>query len=159
LTDYDRISSRELIYTGVRRTPVCAILGWNGAAELFATTLDVYLTLGMIPEDPADTDTADGRPATRSYARARLCRMMGGDTDMVPEEITTSIAEGIFQQQCDRLQHAEGYAAARLKRVARDQTLTAALILSGSGEFLARHAFRWHHETGDRSLTDTLGPA
>src|SRR5262249_3527494 len=42
LTDYVRLYTHELIYTGVRRTPLCAILGFNGAAELFATTLDAY---------------------------------------------------------------------------------------------------------------------
>src|SRR5207248_885359 len=95
-TDYDRIFSRELLYTGVRRTPVCAILGWNGAAELFATTLDVYLTLGMIPENPTDTDTADGRPATKANARTRLSRMFCGDPETVPGENVVSLAEGIY---------------------------------------------------------------
>jgi probable H4MPT-linked C1 transfer pathway protein len=160
LTDYDRISTRELVYTGVRRTPVCAILGFNGAAELFATTLDAYLLLNMIPENPADTDTADGRPATRAYAHARIARMLGGDASMVTEDTTTSIAEGVFKQQCDRLRYARDFAGSRLERVTgkTDVELKPALILSGSGEFLARHAFRYHHNPGDRSLTDTLGP-
>jgi uncharacterized hydantoinase/oxoprolinase family protein len=30
---------------GARRTPLCALLGADGAAEFFATTLDVYLIL------------------------------------------------------------------------------------------------------------------
>ena len=72
-TDTERLGSGELVYTGVRRTPVCALadrLPFGGvptglAAELFATTHDVYLTLGALPEKPDDTDTADGRPATR----------------------------------------------------------------------------------------------
>src|SRR5439155_1586656 len=44
-TDTDRLASGELVYTGVRRTPACALLGGGGAAEFFATTLDVYLLL------------------------------------------------------------------------------------------------------------------
>ena len=43
-------------------------------AELFATTLDVYLTLGEIPSDPGDLSTADGRPATVSKVRSENWR-------------------------------------------------------------------------------------
>src|SRR5205085_10035094 len=74
-TDWERLKSRELVYTGVRRTPVCALTDGDGAAELFATTLDVYLILGKIPEDSTNLDTADGRPATIDLAHARLARM------------------------------------------------------------------------------------
>src|SRR4051812_32682155 len=40
-TDADRLKAGELVYTGVRRTAVCALLGTGGAAEFFATTHDV----------------------------------------------------------------------------------------------------------------------
>ena len=102
-TDFERLATRELLYTGVRRTPVCAILGFDGAAEFFATMLDVYLILGMISEDPADCDTADGRPATRTHARSRLCRMLGGDAESIAEERVTALAEEMFQQQAGRV--------------------------------------------------------
>ena len=57
-------------------TPLCAVArrvlfrgrGCPVAAELFATTLDVHLLTGGLPEDASDTDTADGRPATKSCA-------------------------------------------------------------------------------------------
>ena len=52
-------------------------------AELFATTLDAYLVLDQVPEDAEDRDTADGRPATRPCAHARLSRMLGGDPKMI----------------------------------------------------------------------------
>jgi probable H4MPT-linked C1 transfer pathway protein len=80
-TDPDRLRHRELLYTGVRRTPVAALLGASVAAELFATTLDVYLVLGEVPEDAADRGTADGRAATRRAARARLARMLCADVE------------------------------------------------------------------------------
>ncbi|MFL6120051.1 helix-turn-helix domain-containing protein, partial [Actinophytocola sp.] len=82
-TDPARLQSGELVYTGIRRTPVCALLGDLGAAEFFATTHDVYLILGMTPADPADRDTADGRPATLECAHARLARMVCGDAESV----------------------------------------------------------------------------
>ena len=76
LTDVARLQSGELVYTGVRRTPLCAFPAspvWKGqqtplAAELFATTLDVYLLLGDIPEVGEDCHTANGQPATRAAA-------------------------------------------------------------------------------------------
>src|SRR5262249_24868818 len=42
-TDPERLDCGELVYTGIRRTPICALLGGNIAAEVFATTLDAYL--------------------------------------------------------------------------------------------------------------------
>src|SRR5205807_547928 len=39
-TDSERLEAEELVYTGVRRTPLCALRG-DVVAELFATTLDV----------------------------------------------------------------------------------------------------------------------
>ncbi len=74
-TDVDRLKWDELVYTGVRRTPVCALLGPKVAAEFFATTLDVYLVLGLIPEDEEDCNTADNRPAAKTWAsvRRRTC--------------------------------------------------------------------------------------
>ncbi|MGE3803939.1 MAG: hydantoinase/oxoprolinase family protein, partial [Gemmataceae bacterium] len=74
-TDPERLRSGELVYTGVRRTPLCALLGSSVAAELFATTLDVYLVLGELAENSDDCDSADGRPATKQQAHARLARM------------------------------------------------------------------------------------
>ena len=89
-TDPDRLLAGELVYTGVVRSPVCAVaptLPWRGqscptAHELFATTRDAYLILGELAEDPAATDTADGRPATRTAAHDRLARAICADRDM-----------------------------------------------------------------------------
>src|SRR5690606_12298586 len=71
-TDTERLLSGELVYTGVERTPACALLrtiSYRGtmcpiANELFATARDAWLILGELPEDPIDKRTADGRPAT-----------------------------------------------------------------------------------------------
>ncbi len=97
-TDTDRLRHGELVYAGVRRTPVCALatmLPHRGvptglAAELFATTHDVYLTLGELPDDPGDTSTADGRPATRERARDRLARMVCADRETFADEDASS---------------------------------------------------------------------
>jgi probable H4MPT-linked C1 transfer pathway protein len=91
-TDPDRLSNYELVYSGVRRTPICALLGSDVAAELFATTRDAYLLLGLVPEDATDTDTADGRPATRDHAHARMSRMVCGDAETTWADITQALA-------------------------------------------------------------------
>src|SRR5262249_413708 len=87
-TDRQRLKCQELVYTGVRRTPVCGLLGPSVSAEFFATTLDVYLLLGQVAEDETDYGTADGRPATRLFAHARLARMLGGDGETCEREET-----------------------------------------------------------------------
>src|SRR5262249_36556925 len=69
-TDTERLATGELVYTGVSRTPICAVshtLPWRGrqcsmASELFATTADAYVLLGDLQEQCDATWTADGRP-------------------------------------------------------------------------------------------------
>jgi probable H4MPT-linked C1 transfer pathway protein len=132
LTDPERLRSGELVYTGVRRTPLCALLGARGAAELFATTLDVFLVLGGLEEDAADFDTADGRPATRAAAHARLARMLCADVETSTEEERRKLAELALLRQVGHLTGAVEGVAKRLSGPPRT------VVLSGSGEFLAR---------------------
>jgi (4-(4-[2-(gamma-L-glutamylamino)ethyl]phenoxymethyl)furan-2-yl)methanamine synthase len=133
-TDIERMRYRELAYTGARRTPLCALLGSEVAAELFATTLDAYLILKMIAEDPADCDTADGRPATRHHAHARLARMLCGDIESISQEQTRSLARKAFDVQRSRIADAVNAGRGRLP------SAPSAAVIAGSGEFLARDA-------------------
>jgi probable H4MPT-linked C1 transfer pathway protein len=133
-TDPERFRAKELIYTGVRRTPLCALLGSEGAAELFATTLDVYLVLGCLPEDPDDHNTADGRPATRAAAHARLARMVCADLETSTEEQREELADLVAVRQTRMLRDA---LRQNLERVGIADG-PAAVILAGEGEFLAR---------------------
>jgi probable H4MPT-linked C1 transfer pathway protein len=135
LTDTERLRSRELVYTGVRRTPVCALLPAAVAAEWFATTLDVYLVLGRVPEGD-DGNTADGRPATRACARARLARMLGGDAETCAAGAVTWLALRAARAQ-------EKLVRAGLRCVlGRLGALPGTAVLAGSGEFLARRVLR-----------------
>jgi probable H4MPT-linked C1 transfer pathway protein len=176
-TDYDRLFNRELVYSGVRRTPVCALLPHVTAAELFATTLDAYLILGLIPENPDDRDTADGRPATKKYAHARLARMYCADSEMVSEENIVSFAEGIRDAQRNRISDSYNAAKRRLddipstnvpeyaRGIPKEQRADMLrflakrepvwLITSGAGEFLVRD---WLARDSNVSIYDQLGP-
>ena len=105
--DVGRMTSGELVYTGVERTPVAALvrsLPHRGihrpvASELFARSQDAWLILGELPEDPACTDTADGGPATRDAARVRLARMMLLDPESFSMGDARAAAEWIATAQ------------------------------------------------------------
>jgi hypothetical protein len=135
-SDIERLRCQELVYTGIRRTPVCALLGAEGAAEWFATMLDVYLLLGNLPDDPADTQTADGGPATRRAAHARLARMLCSDSEALSEREAMMLATRVSTAQIELLRRAVLNVAARLP------SRPSAVMLAGSGEFLAREVLR-----------------
>ncbi len=158
-TDSERLRSGELLYTGVRRTPLCAILGSEVAAELFATTLDVYLLLGRIAEDPNDRHTADGRPATCANAHARLARMLCVDAETCPRDEARKLAERVLLKQVYQITSAINQVAKTLP--GPPQTI----IASGSGEFLmpvvlsAQNPFPLDMPVGRAiSLAGQLGP-
>ncbi len=108
--------------------------GWRRAwrRKLFATTLDVYLTLGAIEPDPQDLATADGRPATVDSARDRLARMVGADRDDFTDEDAVSLARAADEALLARLAVAADRAC--LATAGRPRCV----IVAGSGEFLAR---------------------
>jgi (4-(4-[2-(gamma-L-glutamylamino)ethyl]phenoxymethyl)furan-2-yl)methanamine synthase len=152
-TDTDRLRSGELVYTGAKRTPVCALLPLETAAEWFATTNDVYVMLCHLPEDPLNTATADGRPMTRVHAHARLARMLGGDGDLIPVRRTHEFAMRAAEAQRRRIKDAV------ISYLGRTGQMPRTLVFSGSGDFIARatvdECFPMHRV----SLADRLGSA
>jgi probable H4MPT-linked C1 transfer pathway protein len=139
-SDIDRLVCGELVYTGVRRSPICGVvshLPWRGtrcpvAQELFATTADAYVLLGELPEDASASGTADGRPLTRAAAHARMARMLCLDRDSFTDSDATLAATAVRGAQLGNL------------RAALDRVLSAmpaaprTFILSGEGEFLTQ---------------------
>lgn len=163
LTDRERLAARELVYTGVRRTPLCAVVTevlWGTdslqiAAELFATTLDVYLLLGDIPEDPTDHDTANGGPATVSAAQDRIARMVCSDRDDVSRELALRLAQHVAGMQLRQIVDAVD------RVLGRQAGLPGMIVLSGSGEFLGRRVIQALPELAPSrivSLADALAP-
>ena len=162
LSDPERLASGELVYTGIERTPLCAVvrsLPWQGhdcpvAAELFATTADAYLMLGETPEEPDGVDTADGQPRTWPHALARLARMVCADADSFTAEDARLAAATVRESQLAQLQ------AAVEKVVSRCDSPPRSVIISGHGEFLLRHLLdRLPWRADVLSLTEELGPA
>ncbi|MEM8678735.1 MAG: hydantoinase/oxoprolinase family protein [Planctomycetota bacterium] len=141
-TDTERLCHDELVYTGVERTPICALVdrvpyrrqACRVAAEYFATTGDVYLILGFLPEEPTHKETADGRPATKGNARDRLGRMICADNEEFHHRDAAVIAQAVAEQQCDLVVEALQRVCER--RVPRPRQF----VVSGKGEFLAKKA-------------------
>jgi probable H4MPT-linked C1 transfer pathway protein len=157
-TDWDRLQMRELVYIGVRRTPVCAVFTDRVCAELFATTQDVYVVLGRLPEEPDNRDTADGRPLTFEYSLARLARMLGGDREQLSDDHLIHFATQVHTEIKRRVVEAARAAYYDAQNPPELRTV----IVSGAGEFLARgvakSAFPSVVESQIVSLNAELGP-
>lgn len=140
-TDRDRLTLAQLVYSGMQRTPVAAILKTlkvnnqlcSVMAERFATSDDAYLSLNLVEEDPRDCDTADGRSRTCFHARARLARMVGEDIETLSVEAINSIADQIIDAQSWEI------AGAVMKNLDANNSdfETAPLVFCGHGRPLA----------------------
>lgn len=142
--DTERLVSGELWYSGVERSPVCAVTQsvpyrdstCSVAQEYFATMRDVYLVTVKLPESPSDLSTADGRPATKAFAKARLGRMICADETQFHHRDAAAMAQFVADLHASQL-------GSRLTQVADDQeALPTTVVTSGGGEFLAKRALQ-----------------
>lgn len=139
-TDGERLAERELVYTGVVRTPVMAVAReatFKGraqgiAAERFATMADVYRLAGELPEDADPYPSADLRGKSACDSAARLARMLGRDAGEAPLSEWIEVARHFASCQL-----AEIEAAARLLIAREALDGQAAVIGAGCGRFLA----------------------
>jgi probable H4MPT-linked C1 transfer pathway protein len=161
-TDLDRLLAGELVYTGMERTPVCALartlphgdVRCPVAPELFATTRDVHLLLGNLAEDAEDRHTADHEPATREAAHRRMARMLCADKDQISSSEVQLWAREIAEAQLLLLIEA---ATRVLDRLACSPST---MILTGHGEALSHQLLQRLSWTGTIvSLRDRLAPA
>ena len=142
-TDISRLGSGELVYTGVLRTPVCAIVrhvplpgGRTGvAAEHFAIAADVYRWLGRIDEPDYTCETPDGRGRSRLESGARLARMVCADLETLGEGDVTTIADHVARAQV--LQVVDGIRQVLRQRGAEGPRVA---VVAGAGVFLARES-------------------
>ncbi len=160
-TDTERLVSGELVYTGVERSPVCAVIShlpWRDALcpvaqELFASTQDAYVVLGDLREDPENTSTADGRPRTKPNAHARLARAICADTTMFCWEDAERAAKRIRDAQVELLLRAVQNVLGKMP------TPPSTIVLAGHGEFLIRNLIaRLNIDAQMISLSAELGP-
>ncbi len=149
MTDVERLLNGELLYTGSRRTPLFALahsIPLRGghcpmAAELFATTLDVNLILGLLPEDSTNTDTANGKPATVPHAIDRLTRMLCCDRTELTDDEVRDMAGFLHDVQTQRIRGCIDKVRLRLPEPAANLPH---VLISGSGSFIAQSVVSGH---------------
>lgn len=161
-TDTDRLLAGELVYTGVARTPLAAIVDsvpYRGkqcpvAAELFATTADVYFLLESAPGAASSSveGTADGREMTITNAVDRLARTICADRGEFNLEDAVALARHVRMKQISRLREALDLVTARHPGCA------GAYLISGSGESLALDVAACEGST-TRCLSQWIGTA
>jgi (4-(4-[2-(gamma-L-glutamylamino)ethyl]phenoxymethyl)furan-2-yl)methanamine synthase len=158
--DSERLRKRQLVYTGVGRTAVAAILSsasidgmdWPLVAERFATSDDAYVALGLVPAADAsddceelsakisrygtESDTADGRPRTVAAARVRLARMLGEDCERLEGGQVDSLARQVVARQARQV--AQAIAENLATHAATHEP--ALILISGHGYPLAEAA-------------------
>ena len=149
-TDLERLKSGELIYSGVLRTNVAALLkkvepgGQGGecgvSSELFAITADVYLVLGHITEDDYSCESPNsyafvGREnseKSRMSALRRLSRVVCSDLEELGEDGAIRIAEQVKSVQIKELR-------ASLNRIKEKYGLNM-VVVAGIGDFIVQEA-------------------
>lgn len=144
-TDFERLKNSELVYSGVLRTNIAALLQnviLNGgrtrvSSELFAITADVYMILGMISPLQYTCETPDGAGKTVTYAKRRLARVVCADLTEIEDEELVQMAGQVMEAQARDI-------SAALREVAKRYGVRK-IVACGLGEFLAKRAAK---ETG-----------
>jgi len=116
-SDYERLISQELVYTGIIRTPVMAITqsikqenkSINLVAEYFATMADVYRMTGELNELSDHTETADGGSKTIEASARRLARMIACDFETGDLNTWHLFAKNIRQKQIQKISKSLDY--------------------------------------------------
>jgi len=139
-SDQQRMQAGELVYTGIVRTPIMAIVQhvpyrdvWQSvAAEYFATMSDVYRLTGELDEQFDLTPAADGKEKNQYGSAGRLARMLGTDyqehDDVQP---WVEVAEYIAGKQFEMIEDAY----LKMKQQHEGQ-LGNFIVAAGAGRFI-----------------------
>lgn len=144
MTDFQRLASEELVYTGIVRTPVMAVAqhGVFGGqrvglmAEYFATMADVYRLTGELDETHDQAPTADGAPKSVAASARRLARMIGCDFHAADLSQWIGFARSLRARQLQTIQHALE------RQLSRSGAPPVTCIGAGVGRFLIERLAR-----------------
>jgi hypothetical protein len=153
MTDKKRLQQGYLLYTGMLRTSVAALIRSVDLAgvptpvstEYFAASADVHLVLGHITPLLYSCDTPDRREKTREASLRRLARVVCADLDEIGTEGAEQIAEQFWIFQRDMI--------CRQVRKVVQSSGAEEIIIAGIGAAL------FSAELGATDLTCELGPA
>lgn len=123
MTDLHRLRSGMLVYTGLLRTTIPAVIRevcLSGiptpvCPEYFACSADAHLVLGHISKEDYTSDTPDGKGREREACLRRLSRVVCADLEEIGEDGARCIAETFWHAQqslirtaADSLRHRYG---------------------------------------------------
>jgi probable H4MPT-linked C1 transfer pathway protein len=142
ISDFERQTTRELLYTGAIRTPLialCQTAPFNGneislAAELFATTGDCWVLLKQLHPDSIQDTSADGKSWQTHYCANRIARMLGSDSNQAELAQWRQLAQWFAQQQCHLIINAILHVISSHKSLPAD----APIIGAGMGRFISK---------------------
>ncbi len=109
VSDFERLRSGELVYTGVVRScvnTICQKIPYKGdwiplMAEYFSMSADVYRILDWLPSHADYGDTLDSQPKDKTSSMRRLARMIGEDYRKEDRQEWVSVAQYIADQQIE----------------------------------------------------------
>ncbi|AEH61456.1 H4MPT-linked C1 transfer pathway protein [Methanosalsum zhilinae DSM 4017] len=141
-TDFKRLRAKQLVYTGILRTNIAALLPSvmlsSGecltSSELFATSADAYMLLGDIDRHTYISQTADCAGKDRINCMRRIARVVCADLTEISESGIMSIAGQVKEKQKSIIGDA-------VEEVAEKYGLNK-VICAGIGEFLVSEVCR-----------------
>jgi probable H4MPT-linked C1 transfer pathway protein len=145
VSDAQRLSTGELVYLGVVRTPLCVLarhVPFDGTEvnvmnEFFATTADVYRLTAELDPAHDQQPCADGGAKDADATRQRLARMIGRDASDGSHTQWLALARFWREAQIQQI-------AGQLERVMQAQGVApdAPLVGAGCGDFLTAELAR-----------------
>lgn len=140
-SDYERLATGELVYTGTLRTNLASFLDkikfddkdFNVASELFAITADVYNVLDKITIDDYVCHTCDGAGKSKKESARRISRVLCADLDILSFHDIFEISKYIYKKQVQQI-------ANSLDKVAKRENLDLVIITGLGKDILAKEA-------------------
>jgi (4-(4-[2-(gamma-L-glutamylamino)ethyl]phenoxymethyl)furan-2-yl)methanamine synthase len=142
-TDLERLLSGELVYTGVLRTNLAAIVqsvpirGYicPVASEYFAISADMHLILGHLNLPQYNCSTPDGQAPSMESARRRVARLVCADTEILSIAEIDAMAGFIYERQLNQIVEGLGQILSHMPQLHKHP-----VIILGLGAFLGREA-------------------
>ena len=138
--DQQRLRTGELVYTGIVRTPVMAVVDrlpyrgvWQSlAAEYFAGMADIYRITGELDECFDLLPAADSAAKTCYHSTKRLARMLGADHAEDDDEAPwLDVARYIAGKQLEKIEQAFSRVTDEF-----DEQVRCNIVAAGAGRFV-----------------------
>lgn len=113
-SDLERLRTGELVYTGILRTNVAALVDkvplndswYRVASEMFAITADIHLVLENISKEDYSCHTPDGAGKSVEDCMRRIARVFCSDMDVLTPGDIKSLSEYIHLKQAESVSEA-----------------------------------------------------